>query len=635
MAGKVSQIRTSARLELIATAVITLCVLALGHYLDLGENWMEWAENHEDWEIDEIPFALAISSFAIAWFAVRRWREHRIQVALTTQANAELHAEINRRMELEADLRSSRMKAETAADDARRASEVKSQFLANMSHEIRTPLNGVLGMLGLLSDTSLDERQTHLVRTATGSARGLLTIINDILDISKLEDGKLELEESDFNVPQLIDEVMSITASTLASRDLSLVVNLDPELPDWLRCDEGRLRQILFNLVGNAIKFTERGSVTVSASHQVLSDGGLELRCEVQDTGIGISAEAQDELFSRFTQADGSISRKFGGTGLGLAICRELAELMGGTIGVRSAPGKGSLFWVTLRCSVGEPQGTFLEGHLEPVSESRGLRILAAEDNAVNQLLLVELLESFGHSVEIAGNGREAVEAVEEREFDLILMDIQMPLVSGVEATRSIRQLPEPMSSIPIIALSANAMSGQREEYLAAGMNDYLSKPIDAADLRAALLRWRPRCAVIDGQEPSSDASNAAGPAEAVSIGGADADGEAPVLDVEALARLREALDEASFRSLISAVPDQSSALMKSIECALAAGDLDGARRAAHSLRGMASSFAAQRIAQIAHQIECEAATVDEAKDEAAKLERAIDETQSAIAIAA
>ncbi|MDP4023665.1 PAS domain-containing protein [Methylobacterium sp. NEAU 140] len=415
-----------------------------------------------------------------------------------------LHLDITERKAAEAALRAATRDAEAARAEAERASEAKSEFLAAMSHEIRTPLNGILGYTELLLDGDAvrgeDRRRLELIQ---GSGAALLTVVNDVLDFSKIEAGELALDPVAFPLPSVIDNTVSIVRGSALKTGLEIAAQVDPALPDFVTGDPGRLRQVLLNLLNNAVKFTPAGSVTLRVS-RAGPGPGAPIRFAVTDTGIGIAPAQQDRLFKRFSQVDGSISRRFGGTGLGLAISRHLVTLMGGTIGVESREGAGSTFWFEIPLPPSAAPGKAAAPAPEPAPAPASAAgagagapktILLVEDVPLNQELACAVLESQGYAVTVAGDGAEAIAAVETAfaagdGYDLVLMDVQMPRVDGITATRRIRALPGRARAVPIVAMTANILPTQIAELREAGMDDHVGKPFRRADLFAVIARW-------------------------------------------------------------------------------------------------------------------------------------------------
>jgi signal transduction histidine kinase/DNA-binding response OmpR family regulator len=486
-----------------------------------------------------------------------------------------------------------------AIDEARRANLAKSDFLARMSHEIRTPLNAITGLSRMVLDTPLNPQQREYLDQVMHSSDALLAIINDILDYSKIEAGGLRLESRPFAPERLLHSVSSLFAARARSQGLELRFTRDDDVPPTLLGDSLRLGQILINLVSNALKFTPAGSIDVHLSTgERLADGRIRLVCTVRDTGIGIAPEHQEGLFSPFTQADSSITRRFGGTGLGLAICRQLVELMEGEISLDSAPGQGSSFRFTVVLS--EPPagnaGTATEKAAETPSNNTlpqwgGERVLVVEDIAINRTIAVALLQRVGLSVAVANNGQEALDLLAGEAFALVLMDIQMPVMDGLTATRAIRANPA-WRDLPIIAMTAHATSEDQEQTAAAGMNAHLTKPIIPRLLYATLSQWLPSAA---GQ-PAPAIAEVPGEAN-------DALPELPGIDRQTGLELHLNRPDFYLKSLHAFCHDFAGTGER-IAIALAAGERDEARRLAHSLRSVAASLGARGLADAARELE-------------------------------
>jgi signal transduction histidine kinase/CheY-like chemotaxis protein/HPt (histidine-containing phosphotransfer) domain-containing protein len=485
------------------------------------------------------------------------------------------------------------------ANEAQRANAAKSDFLALISHEIRTPINAIVGFSELLRDTPMTEQQERFAKSVEEAAKQLLVLVNSVLDFSRLEIGRLELEPAAFDLRTVIDTVTDIASGLVAGKPVSVSAQVAKDVPSTLVGDSARLYQVLLNLISNAVKFTDEGRVEVRVEKLGEAADGVRLRFEVCDTGTGIDAELKPRLFRPFEQGRSAAGRRGGGSGLGLAICRKIVDLMDGRIGLDDRPEGGSVFYV----EVVMPRGTAPAPEAVPVvslAAPQRMRVLVAEDTPASQLVIKTLLEKRGHRVHVVGDGAEAVEAARALAFDAILLDIQMPIMDGYEAARRIRRLPPPYGKAAIVALTAQAMPTDRQQALAAGMTDHVSKPVRPALLYALLDR------LAEGKPVTETASKTETSLETENLApvGSNADDAADEIEVAKMLELRRAVGAPVFERLVSRFFENAEARLQEIDATIRAADAERLRRDAHGVIGLFSQFGLTGVARMAREVE-------------------------------
>ncbi len=535
----------------------------------VGVVGIEHVEGPRRWWPDE---EAAVASLADRVALVLEAEAHRAAQAALRRAHAELEARVVERTAA----------LNVALQTAEQANSSKSRFLANVSHELRSPLNGILGLNEMLIESGLPPAQRRLAELLQQSADGMLAIVNDLLDLSKTEAGHFEIEARPFELPALVNATVQLHLPRASAKDLVLTATLAPGLPAWVKGDPLRLRQVLTNLIGNAVKFSTHGRIRVNVEPCAATDGLAGVRFAVSDEGPGIAPEDQRRIFEPFVQGDASNTRAHGGTGLGLSICREIVTRIGGEIGVESEPGRGSTFWFTLAFEPAEPEATTPETSPLAAGSLTGLRVLIAEDSDTNAIVTRDRVEKLGCTAVIASHGAEAIAACEREDFDVVLMDCHMPTMDGYEATAHQRAREAAGARrVWIVALTANAMPGEREQCLRSGMDGYLSKPFRPAELRAALeaaVRAR-----ISKPDPALDAATIAMLCE----------GDSP--------------DGANLRIIIESFAREADAALLALAAARAADDADALRHAAHKLGGTSGTLGANHLRRLCSEVEIDA----------------------------
>ncbi len=537
--------------------------------------------------------------------------------------NATLAREIADRKRADENLLKAKEEAEKAKEAAEDANKAKDQFLANVSHEVRTPLNAIIGFAEGIIESDSIETAHSCAQTVLNESDHLLTLINEILDHAKMEAGKVDIEYHSFDMSRLLESVISFAHALIKENGLRFHLSVDDGVPQYIKADFLRLRQILMNLVSNAVKFTEKGSITIRVELLKANESHSNLRFSVIDTGVGIPKNKQAAIFESFTQADGSTTRKFGGTGLGTSICKKLVELMGGQIGLQSEPGKGSTFWFTIpfdSCdapSKDEELALPTENYACEPENTRQARILVAEDYEPNQDVMKMHLGNAGHILDIAEDGKQAVVMCAENCYDLILMDVQMPEMDGLDATRCIRSGNSPCRDIPIIGLTASAEGRIRQACVEAGMNDVFIKPIRRKPLLNAINKWLSRS--NEDLQPGSDTnlSNTEGVTKQT---------DAAPLDFEEAVREFGGNREL-FNTVIGKFLDKAESQIQLLKEALEKQDSETLRKEAHKIRGGAGNLTAMQLAMAAERLEklAQSGKLDEAAEQLAQLEKEFD----------